>query len=318
MNYFTITNNFIIYKFRAISKYLCDNPILIIILVFSFLLRSYHMDMRDLTIDEVFSLFYVTDKTFFEIMNPYSLDIKIDAHPPFYYLFVKFWMATGYQLLHFFTSNRDYSFRFPFALLGTLTTFITYKIGEKVSNKNLGLIFSSLYCLNSFSIQIAHQTRMYPIIELFSALILYNWLFLKTEFSRNRAISLIIFTSLIWLTYYASIFFIAIVWLTLILLNRKDQKKFFLCAFFCILCCLWWLPGLLGQLNRESLESRHLFSTGVIIPFTVFHFITGERDLLLGISSELNNHIIAIASFLMIISLLVYKIYKNLLRFEIN
>ena len=255
---------------------------LVFVLASSMLLRTFSLGSRDLTLDEAFSFFFVLDHSFYDLVSPLSSVITSDAHPPLYYATVWFWVNTGYKIMEVLSFSREFAFRFPFAVVGTLTTFVMFCIGRKLGGIRLGLILSLLHGLNSFSAQVVHQTRMYPLVEFLSAILLYEWLFLSSDFTVKRGLLYSLLSSLLFLCHYNSIFYLAVLWLTLLSRFRRDPK-FPLLALLCgVACSLWWLPALPTQFTREFSTNAIHGSTGVIVPFTFFHFLIGDRSIALG------------------------------------
>jgi len=285
--------------FNALTKWIEDHQkvTLFTILVISFALRSFAMGWRDLDLDEAFSYFFGLNHSFLDLISPYSNVITGDAHPPLYYVFTRAWLKTGYLLIEFLTSSREFAFRFPYALIGTLTAYTIYRTGSLLNGKAFGLFLSFFYCINSFSIQLCHQARMYPIVELLSAIILYQLLSLKLEFGTKRSILFAVTSSLLLLTHYSSGFYVAVVWIALFWHHRNRLKALFIPVLLTVACCSWWLPGLLTQISSETSAIVSEMSTGIIVPFTLFHFLTGDRSLSLGPFAELIPNIWTITLF---------------------
>jgi len=281
------------------------------ILIVSFALRSFAMATRDLDLDEAFSYFFGFNHSFLDLISPYSHVITGDAHPPLHYVFTHFWIKSGYRFIEYLTFSREFAFRFPYALIGTLTAYTIYQTGSLLNGKAFGLFLSFLYCINSFSIQLCHQARMYPIVELLSAIILYQLLSLKSEFGTRRSILFAVTSSLLLLTHYSSAFYVVVVWIILVWHHRHQLRKLIVPFFVAVVCCFWWLPGLLTQISRETSATVSEMSTGIIVPFTLFHFLTGDRSLSLGQFAELIPHLWTITLFLIAALLLGLLFLKN-------
>ncbi|MBW1997078.1 MAG: hypothetical protein JRJ29_03830 [Deltaproteobacteria bacterium] len=289
--------------------------IIVLILLASFALRSLMLGSRDLDLDEAFSFFLVTDHSFVHLMSPFSSAITGDAHPPIYYLFTHLWMHSGYPLLRLLSASREFAFRFPFAFFGAFTTYVMYRIGERAACKKLGLILAFTHALTSFSVQIAHQARMYTLVEMLSAIILLKGFSPRSSFTFRDSLSLGLLSSLLFLIHYASIFFLLVIWVAVVWRFRARIKPLVVALLISAASLAWWVPGLLTQLSREAASSTARFSTGTIIPFTLFQFFSGDRALSLGSPVAGRLHVFAIfgtALFLAFLMVLIWNLRREL------
>ncbi|MBW2028789.1 MAG: glycosyltransferase family 39 protein [Deltaproteobacteria bacterium] len=283
---------------------------LVIILLASFTFRSLMMGSRDLDLDEAFSFFLVTDHPLVDLLSPFSPAITSDAHPPVFYLFSHFWIETGYRALRSLTAPRELAFRFPFALIGVLTTYIMFRVGSKVGDKKLGLFLALAYGMNSFSVQISHQARMYPLVELLSATILLQWFSLRPSSPLRDYTLLGLLSGLLFLTHYASLFYLAVIW-GMAFWRFRPRIRAILCgAMISILSWAWWLPGLWTQMSREIAAGAQKGSTGAIIPFTLFHFLSGDRAISLGSPVSGGLHVLVILAVSLFLALLLVFLWK--------
>lgn len=276
------------------------------------------MGSCDLDLDEAFSYFLVTDNSLIDLLSPFSSAITNDAHPPIYYLFSYLWVHSGYPILMLFSSSRELAFRFPFAIIGIITTYTMYRIGKQVGKKELGLFLALIHAINSFSVQVTHQARMYPLVELLSAIILLKLLSLHSAFTKKSILFLALLSGLLLMTHYASFFYLLVIWITLFYYFRKHVKSIIGALLLFVLSYVWWVPGLLNQLSREATSSMANGSTGAIIPFTMFHFLTGDRALVLGTFLPDTFHILIAFATILLIFLILLSLWKSKAQFSEN
>jgi len=290
---------------------LSEKVTLVILLTLTFSLRSYAMGTRDLGLDEVFSFLLAQNHTLLDLVSPLSTPLGDDAHPPLYYLITKTWLETGYPLLHSLGLSQEYSFRFPYALLGTATMLFLYRTGKGLGSQASGVWLAFLYALNSFSIQIAHHSRMYPLVEFLAAVLFYSWLNLRIGFSRHQGALFLMASVLALLTHYATVFYVSALFMTLFLSQRRSAGPLLVMILLAILCFSWWLPAFFTQVRHETLANTFTSSTGVIVLLTLLHFFTGDRGLALGGAAQLTSHLYTLAAFSIGMVLVCYLLCKN-------
>jgi hypothetical protein len=282
-----------------------------LLLILTFSLRSFAMGTRDLGLDEVFSFLFAQDCPFYQLLSPLSSPLGYDAHPPLHYLLTKAWLKTGYLVFWSIGFSQEYAFRIPYALLATATMLVLYEAGKRIPSKASGLWMAVLYTLNSFSIQVAHQSRMYPVVEFLAAVLFYSWLNLRIGFSRRQGAFFLIASALALLTHYATVFYLSALYITLFLSQRRSAGPFFGILVLSILCFSWWLPAFFTQMRHETLANTFTSSEGVIVLLTLFHFFTGDRGLALGGAAHFPSHFYTLASFATGLVLASYLLWKN-------
>lgn len=287
---------------------------IIALLALNLFLRCIAMGQRNLTLDEAFSFFLTNDSNLWELISPFSPVITGDPHPPMYYLLTFCWMKTGYPILIGLNASREFAFRFPHALLGTGTALVIFLLARRLIGKNFGFLVVFLHTFNSYDIQIVHQSRMYPMTELLASLLIFHLFRLREEFSIREALPFSIFSALLMLTHYASVFLIIVLWFVLYHRHSSRFKDLLVSAFFAFVGFSWWLPGFYAQFLRETTPEAFRISTGVIIPFTFFHFLTGDRGLSLGNTENLVHHIPSIVVFTILSGFIIYRFYSILLK----
>jgi hypothetical protein len=106
--------------------------------------------------------------------------IKIDQHPPFYYLLLHYWIALN--------GDTPYYVRLLSALFGAGTIPIIYLIGKRMSGVMVGLAAAVFLALSLFNIYYAQETRMYTFLMFNAAVAIYALVRLLTDSRSVRPI----------------------------------------------------------------------------------------------------------------------------------
>ena len=106
--------------------------------------------------------------------------VKIDQHPPLYYLLLHYWIALN--------GDTPYYVRLLSALFGAGTIPIIYLIGKRISGAVTGLVAALLMALSPFNIRFAQDTRMYTLLAFNAAVAIYALVRLLTDARSIRPI----------------------------------------------------------------------------------------------------------------------------------
>ena len=131
-------------------------------------LRFYEIGSKGLWLDEAFSVWVGWQS----IGDLFAWLIRVDQHPPLYYLLLHFWMALG---------DRAATVRALSALCGTLTIPVLYLLGRRLTDKNVGLLAALILAVSPFHVRFAQETRMYTLLTLNASLALYALAHLLTD-----------------------------------------------------------------------------------------------------------------------------------------
>jgi hypothetical protein len=142
--------------------------LIIIILVGSFL-RSLALGTKGMWLDETFSVWLANHS----IPEMLQWIVRIDQHPPLYYLLLHYWVALG--------GDTPYHVRFLSLIFGTGTIPIIYLIGKRISGAVMGLAAALLLALSPFNIYYAQETRMYTLLMFNAAVAIYALVRLLTD-----------------------------------------------------------------------------------------------------------------------------------------
>ena len=124
-------------------------------------LRVLLLAMKGMWLDETFSVWLVDHS----LLNMLHWIVKIDQHPPLYYLLLHFWIALR--------GNAPYTVRLFSVLFGTATIPVIYLIGKRVSGLVVGLAAAVIMALSLFNIYYAQETRMYTLLTFNAAVAIY-------------------------------------------------------------------------------------------------------------------------------------------------
>ncbi len=124
-------------------------------------LRVLLLDSKGMWLDETFSV-WLANHSIPELLG---WSVRVDQHPPLYYLLLHGWIALG--------KDTPYHVRLLSALFGAGTIPIVYLIGKRLSGAVLGLAAAVLLALSPFNIRYAQETRMYTLLTFNVAVAIY-------------------------------------------------------------------------------------------------------------------------------------------------
>ena len=132
-------------------------------------LRVYQIGSRALHLDEAFSV-WMGWQPMGEML---SWLVRIDQHPPLYYLLLHFWMNVA--------SDDAATVRALSTLLGTLTILVVYLVGHRLADDKVGLLAALILAVSPFHVRFAQEARMYTLLALNASLALYALARLLTD-----------------------------------------------------------------------------------------------------------------------------------------
>jgi hypothetical protein len=124
-------------------------------------LRLFQLGMRGMWLDETFSV-WLANQNLGEMLG---WMVKIDQHPPLYYLLLHAWIADF--------GDTPYYARLLSALFGTATIPIIYLTGKRLSGFVMGLAAAALLAFSPFNIYYAQEARMYTLLTFNAAVAMY-------------------------------------------------------------------------------------------------------------------------------------------------
>ena len=149
--------------------------VLIITLIGGFL-RVFLLGNKGMWLDETFSVWLANHS----VVDMLQWIVKIDQHPPLYYLLLHYWIALN--------GDTPYYARLLSALFGAATIPIIYLIGKRMSGVVVGLAAAVFLALSPFNIYFAQETRMYTLLTFNAAVAIYALVRLLTDSRSVRPI----------------------------------------------------------------------------------------------------------------------------------
>jgi hypothetical protein len=139
-------------------------------------LRVLLLDSKGMWLDETFSAWVANHS----VGDMLQWIVKIDQHPPLYYLLLHYWVALN--------GDTPYYVRLLSALFGAGTIPIIYLIGKRMSGAVMGLAAAVFLALSPFNIYYAQETRMYTLLTFNAAVAIYALVRLLTDSRSARPI----------------------------------------------------------------------------------------------------------------------------------
>jgi mannosyltransferase len=150
--------------------------LLLAISVVGAILRMLQIGDTCLWLDEAFSVWL----GWHSVPEMLSWLVRIDQHPPLYYLLLHFWMNLGDDAV---------TVRALSALFGTLTVPVLYLLGRRLAGRNVGFLAAFILAVSPFHVRFAQETRMYTLLALNASLALLALVVLLTD-ARAGTVSL--------------------------------------------------------------------------------------------------------------------------------
>jgi hypothetical protein len=145
-------------------------PWMVIIITFiGGFLRVLLLGTKGMWLDETFSVWLASHN----IADLLQWTVRIDQHPPLYYLLLHYWIA--------FNGDSPYYARLFSVLFGAGTIPIIYLIGKRISGVVMGLAAAIFLALSPFHVYFAQETRMYTLLTFNAAVAIYALVRLLTD-----------------------------------------------------------------------------------------------------------------------------------------
>jgi hypothetical protein len=139
-------------------------------------LRILLLDNKGMWLDETFSV-WMANQSIAEMLQ---WIVKIDQHPPLYYLLLHYWIA--------YFEDTPYYARLLSVVFSTGTIPVIYLIGKRISGVKTGLVAALILTLSPFNIRFAQETRMYALLTFNAAVAIYALVRLLTDAQSIRPI----------------------------------------------------------------------------------------------------------------------------------
>ncbi len=139
-------------------------------LLLAFALRTYALGKRELTFDEVGSVF-IAARGPLGILA-YLRD-AIREHPPFYYLLLSLWMPLA--------GRSEFAVRFLSVAIGLVTVAAMYRLARQTMRQPAALLTTFLLVLSPFHVRVSQDARMYVLLALWSLLSIFLFVRLLSQ-----------------------------------------------------------------------------------------------------------------------------------------
>jgi mannosyltransferase len=139
-------------------------------------LRVLMLGTKGMWLDETFSVWLANQS----VGDMLQWTVKIDQHPPLYYLLLHYWIALQ--------GDTPYYVRLLSVLFGAGTIPMIYLIGKRLSGALVGLAAAVFLALSPFHIYFAQETRMYTLLTFNAAVAIYALVRLLTDSRSVRPI----------------------------------------------------------------------------------------------------------------------------------
>lgn len=198
---------------------------------------------KSLWLDEAYSVL-IAKQSFSEM----TASLKLDAHPPLYYLLLSIWIKLF--------GDAEVAVRSLSGVFYIGGVFVIYLLGREIYERRVGFIAAFLYALSPLATGTAHSARMYALLGFLAALstLLFTEIFLRDNNSRLVfwaciAVNVLGAFTQIWFFFLLASQILAY----LILFYPKNRLKFFALQFFSVLpFAVLWTPILLIQMKNNA------------------------------------------------------------------
>ncbi len=220
-----------------------------ILLVVAFLIRLIHLD-QSLWLDEATTAVTVKTYSFWQIVTQFS---PADFHPPVYYLFMDLWTNIfGYS---------EISLRIPSVILTVAAGWYVYKAAKllfpaTVAGSQAAWWSAGFFLFNPLLVYYSQEARMYAAVNFLVAFHFYYLVvFIRNKRILHKSLWYHLSFGLLFLTFYASIFYIAAVLLYLLYTKKYHLFLSSIAMFFAV--CTLVFPLLYTQYTGSiaALES---------------------------------------------------------------
>ena len=255
-----------------VINYFKENYILISTLFVAAFLRLYHLNYQSIWVDEIHTMIESSPNISFKDSN--EIILFREGTPRLYFYLVRFFNTIF--------GHNVFNTRLVSVIFGVLSVFYINKLGEKLFNKNVGILSSIFLAVNLFLIEYSQEGRTYSMLVFF---VIISFCFLIT-FTKKRtyknAIFLGIFSGFITNAHPIGILNVVSIFLILLyyLINIKGKeakidlfKKIFLSG---IISVILFLPTIPTLLTVSSYQSFWIIKPNLPYLFQIFNQLLGS------------------------------------------
>lgn len=187
------------------------NPSFISLLFIALIVRLISQAGKPFWFDEAISWSFAKQN-----ISQMFLATAADNHPPFYYLFLHFWLKIG---------SSEFFLRVPSVLFGLVSVLVFYNIGTLLFNRKVALTSSLIFSLSPLQVYFSTETRMYSLWTTLTLINFYYFLKIIKKPERNYYFLFAISYLLSLYTHYFSLVYILSLDLFLILYFNKYKRQ---------------------------------------------------------------------------------------------
>ena len=197
-----------------LSNYIFRNKLLILfaILLIGFFLRVYDLANESIWYDEADSILLAN-------LNLSQIFLYPTNTPPLYYIILHWWINLF--------GDSEFSIRFPSVIFGCLSIFMIYKVGNKIFDKDVGILSSLLLGLSVFHIHYSQEARAYSLSVLLTLLSIFFLIKLLRRSSSKVLFGYILSSTLLIYSHIYGLFIIISqnIYIISVLLVSKETYK---------------------------------------------------------------------------------------------
>lgn len=234
---------------------------LLLIIVIAFLIRLIALN-QSLWLDEATTAEVVKRYDYLGIITDFSVR---DFHPPFYYLFMKFWTDIF--------GHGEIALRMPSVIFSLLTGWLVYLVGKRfygdsgsgsgktggnagMTKERVGLFSAALFLFNPLIVYYSQEARMYMMATMFLTGALYY-------FSKKNILLFSLFCAFAFFTFYGSVFLVAA--FLFYFLYKKQYKNLFICLLVIFVYFLIISPLLYQQVINAKISLANVANWSVVL-----------------------------------------------------
>ena len=235
-------------------------------IVLAFGVRIFRLSAPSLWLDEA-----VTANIALSPATSYIHFAKGDLHPPLYYLLLHFWSFLG---------RDEFALRLFSVLTNILAGFVLFILVRRMFNSRIAVLTLLLFTISPFQIRYSQEIRMYSLLGLWIALVLFFvWRFLTSK--RWAFLLGYVLSSAfgLYTHYHAGVFLIilnGIVIFRLYQIERALLLRWFLAQ--CMVFTLFapWLPSFINQVKGGGITWFPFRPSFPLLVSPLFSFLWGD------------------------------------------
>ncbi len=202
---------------------------LFLILILGFLLRLYHLGVPSLWFDELMTAGRIDYPLIQMVKNLFD-----SPFPPLYYILMHLWVNIF--------GVSEITLRFPSLIFSVLSIFFIFKLAKELYDEEVGLISALLLSVSLYSINYAHEAKMYTMLWFLGILSFYYFYkFTKDPTNKNLFLYILFTTMSIYTLYVGFLFMVVQNICYFIFFEKKQTQKWLLGQFVMLLLYLPWI-----------------------------------------------------------------------------